>query len=63
MELVPIAIYGLSVIAEGGLHGHVCHEDRLSSQTDMSANPSEENYEQRDQPIDDVWQLLPACSR
>ena len=40
MELVPIAIQGLSVIVEGALHGHVSHGDRLSLQTDMSSNPS-----------------------
>ena len=39
MDLVSIAIQRLCVIANGGLHKHVCHGDRLSSQTDMSLNP------------------------
>ena len=62
MELVPIAIQGLSMIGEGGLHGHVCHGDCLSSQTYMSSNPSAENYEHKVMPSDDVWQHLPAYS-
>ena len=58
MDLVPMAIQGLSVITDGGLHGYICYGDRLLSQTSISLNPRGENYEHRVMPTDNVWRHI-----